>query len=228
MRSITRFTDKYPLLGPIVWILTVQYFVAQVIAAAAWVHPPYRWSYNFISDLGATLCGRYGTRTICSPDHALMNASFVLLGITMAVGSLLIHQEFRETKASRVGFSLMALGGIGTIIVGLFPENVLLPAHLFGAFLALCVGNIALIVLARTIWERSKTWYRYTLITGIVSLLAIILLVAHIYLHIGPGGMERMASYPQALWLILFGVYMSRNHLRSTKLRGRAHSTKTT
>ena len=55
-RRIAVFTDKYPLLGPLVWVLSVQYFLVQLIVAAAW-HPPYSWAHNLISDLGNTACG---------------------------------------------------------------------------------------------------------------------------------------------------------------------------
>src|SRR4051812_21773515 len=119
-RMVAAFNDKYPMIGPLVWVLSAQYFLIQIIVASAW-SLAYSWKFNVISDLGNTACGQYAGRYVCSPDHALMNASFILLGITMAAGSLLIYQEFKESRASLVGFSLMALAGFGTMLVGLFP-----------------------------------------------------------------------------------------------------------
>jgi hypothetical protein len=32
------------------------------------------------------------------------------------------------------------------------------------------------------------------------------------YFGLGAGSMERIAAYPETLWLIRFGLYISRNH----------------
>jgi hypothetical protein len=45
-----------------------------------------------------------------------------------------------------------------------------------------------------------------------VSLVAILLFAVHEYLGFGPGGMERVAAYPEVIWLIMFGFYVSRSH----------------
>ena len=79
---------------------------------------------NTISDLGNTAC----SSSLCSPRHVWMNVAFIYLGAVMIVGSTLLYHEFRkkggtEQNAAFVGFLLMALGGVGTIIVGTFPEN---------------------------------------------------------------------------------------------------------
>ncbi len=208
---IKTFTDRYPLIGPTIWILCVQYFVIQFIAANAW-SPPYSFLKNPISDLGNTACGIFSERFVCSPLHSLMNASFIMLGITMAVGALLIYQEFKESTLSFVGFSFMSLAGIGTLMVGLFPENTYVNLHLAGAFLPFFVGNIGLIVLG--IGLRIPSMFKgYTFLSGIVSLLAVLFLVTNHYLGLGVGGMERFANYPQIIWLIIFGLYISRNHI---------------
>ena len=212
--QVAVFTDKYPLVGPIIWILSVQYFVAQFMVASAW-SPAYSWVNNLISDLGNSHCGLHLGHVVCSPQYALMNISFLLLGITMALGSLLIYQEFRESKWSLVGFSLMALAGLGTMIVGAFPENTIGWAHQSGAFLALGIGNLSLIILALALHSVRRSFRVYTLATGAVALLAFVLFAFGIHLGFGPGTVERVASYPQTIWLIFFGLYMTSSHLRS-------------
>jgi hypothetical membrane protein len=213
--KIAIFTDKYPLIGPLVWIFSVQYFITQLVVAARW-QPAYSWKYNVISDLGNNACGQYAGRYVCSPDNFWMNLSFVVLGLTMASGSLLIYQEFKESRLSLVGFSLMALAGFGTVLVGVFPENTVKEMHGLGAFLALFIGNLSLVVLALALGRVRKSFRVYTLISGIISIIAFILFVSGIYLGLGQGGMERAVSYPQTLWLILFGIYMTHSHLRNT------------
>ncbi len=102
VRRIQTLVARFPSSGPMVWILSIQYFLVQVIVASAWKNPPYSWRLNAISDLGATGCGQFDDRSMCSPLHGLMNASLIVLGLTMAIGSLLTYQEVRR---SRVGFT---------------------------------------------------------------------------------------------------------------------------
>lgn len=214
--KIAVFTDKFPFVGPLVWVLSVQYFAAQIIAAVAWP-TPYSWAFNFISDLGNTACAPYAGRYVCSPQHGLMNASFIMLGVTMALGSLLIYQEFQRSRASLIGFSLMALAGFGTILVGAFPENTVILLHGIGAFLALGVGNLSLIILALAIKQARKSFRIYTFISGTLSIIAFLLFITGTYLAIGPGTIERIVSYPQTVWLILFGLYMTATRVRAAK-----------
>lgn len=213
MVQIRVFTDKFPLLGPLVWILSAQYFAAQIVVAATWP-TGYSWTKNYISDLGNTICGQFGGRFVCSPGHNLMNASFILLGVLMAVGALLIYQEFSESRWSLTGFILMALAGVGSIMVGVFPENTITGLHLLGALFALGVGDVSLIILTLALRRVRNVFRVYTLISGVVSLVAFILFATGIHLGLGRGTMERFSSYPQTLWLILFGTYMSADHFR--------------
>ncbi|HEX5797330.1 MAG TPA: DUF998 domain-containing protein [Candidatus Saccharimonadales bacterium] len=215
-RRVIVFNNKFPLVGPIVWVLSVQYFLFQLVATLSW-DPPYDWKNHLISDLGNTECGQYAGRYVCSPDNFIMNGSFIMLGFTMALGSLLIYQSFKRNQASLVGFSMMALAGFGTFLVGLFPENTISELHAIGAFLALFVGNLSLVVLALALHRVRPSFRIYTFLSGTVSTVAFILFVTDNNLGLGPGGMERVVSYPQTLWLILFGIYMTRSRYRAIK-----------
>lgn len=207
---VATFTEKYPLVGPIMWILCVEYFVIQLIVAMSWRNA-YSITQNTISDLGNTACGMYGGRYICSPLHSLMNGSFMLLGIFMMIGSILIYQEFKETQWSLAGFDLMFLAGVGTLLVGLFPENSISGLHVLGAFLALFIGNLAIIVLGTVL--QLPVWLRfYSIASGVIALIALGLFYFHAYVGIGVGGTERIAAYPVTVWLIVFGFYISKNH----------------
>ena len=152
---------RLPLLGPILWMLSVQYFLAQIVVGWVW-HPRYSVARNTISDLGNTACGLYGGSYVCSPRHGVMNASFMALGCGMAGGSWLISRQFseravqecagqerrvRERVAASIGFSCLALAGLGTFFVGQFPENTDRVVHLIGAGMGIGVGNVGILVL---------------------------------------------------------------------------------
>jgi hypothetical membrane protein len=200
-----RFAKRYPAAGPIVWVLSIQYYIVQLIAARDW-SVPYSLSKNTISDLGVTSCGTYPTRFPCSPLHGLMNVSFIILGAGMIGGSVLIYHQFKRGRGSAIGFSLMAAAGAGTILVGLFPENTVGGLHIFGAALPFLLGNLCLLVLGSTL-QLPKTLRYYTIFSGAIALLALVHFLTNHYLGIGIGGMERLTAYPQSIWLIVFGIY---------------------
>jgi hypothetical membrane protein len=218
-RRLQTFQDTYPLVGPSLWLLSVQYFLVQIVVASAWSRP-YNLAHNTISDLGNNACGLYGVRYVCSPLHDLMNASLVVLGVTMFFGATLLYREFQKSLGSAVGFSGMALAGFGTLLVGLFPENTNNMLHTLGAALPFLVGNLSIGLLGLAL--DIPRWLRiYSLITSVLTLTALAFFASHVYLGIGIGGMERLVGYPQTVWLIVFGLYTSRNHYRQNSTAGR-------
>ena len=218
--SAGQFRDTHPFVGPAVFISSAVYFIVQIVVA--WVFTPsYNVIHNTISDLGNTSCGTYGAVTVCSPRHLLMNVTFCLLGVVMVVGSLLIYQEFTEHPkpekiAARVGFTLMAVGGFGTILVGAFPENTISSLHILGAGLAIGGGNLCILILGVVLvlpdWLRRNMLF-YSVIAGTAA----VLFASHRYFGLGAGTTERIAAYPETVWLITFGLFISRNHYRETR-----------
>ena len=203
-QRIHRAAVDQPLVGPALWLMCIQFFIVQVVVASAWKTPVYSWRLDAISDLGATGCGLFDDdRFVCSPLHGLMNASLVLLGLGMVFGSLLIYTQLRR---SRVGFSLMAVAGIGAILVGVFPEDSIFWAHIVGQDLAFVFGNVALIVFGLTL--RFPRWFKwYSIASGSVALVALVLFLSHHRLFLGLGGMERVVAYPLVGWLVVTGMY---------------------
>jgi hypothetical membrane protein len=212
---IETFNDRYPLVGPAFWVASAQYFLIQFIVALDWARP-YSLSKNTISDLGNTACGLYNGRAVCSPLHNVMNASFILLGLTMIAGSVLIYREFKQGRPAITGFTFMAFAGLGTLLVGLFPENTISALHVTGATLPFFIGNLGMVILGISL-VIPKSLRIYTILSGLISLAAFGLFTTHNYLGLGEGGMERLTAYPQTIWLIVFGLYMSRSHYRQLK-----------
>ena len=77
--------------GALAKLSVLQYFVAESAVIGAWAgSEPYSRRTGYISDLGALACGDFSGRDVCSPAHLLMNVSFVVQGLGMIVGALLL------------------------------------------------------------------------------------------------------------------------------------------
>lgn len=145
---------------------------------------------------------------------------FLLLGLVMAVGSALLYHEFsdrdrKERIAAMFGFSLMASAGVGAILVGFFPENVNSTMHKLGAFFAIGIGNLAIFVLGAFL-TLPESMRRYMLTFSSLAIAALVCFGSHKYFGIGGGIMERVAAYPETIWLITFGLYIWRFHPKAS------------
>lgn len=212
----------YPKLGPVLYVTSIQYFLIQLVVALRW-SPPYSLSRDTISDLGNTACGTWNGRYVCSPLHSLMNASFVTLGITMILGSVLISRYFATGPTSVAGFAAMAIAGVGVIMVGFFPENSAPTLHELGAAIPFALGNASLIILALS-FEVPAVLRAYFFLSGMVALLGLVAFASRHYLGLGEGGLERVVAYPQTICLIAIGCYMTASS--SALARPRAISTR--
>jgi hypothetical membrane protein len=199
------------------WLLgSLQFIVAMIVVQLAWTgHPGYSLSANYISDLGNTHCGPWPSATspdLCSPWHDVFNGSVIVLGILVILGVLLVRTGFPPRRTSAFGRLLIAVAGIGPIGVGVFPENVNGTVHGIASLLAFVVGSLALIVLGLAMF-RDTRWngYRaYTILSGLLGLVASILFAVGIDAGLGPGGMERLIVAPLLLWLIVASVHLLR------------------
>ena len=136
-----------------------------------------------------------------------MNVAFVFLGIVMAGGSILLYQEFKERggaeqNAAFSGFLFLGVAGVGSMLVGIFPENTNGTVHKIGAALAIGLGNVAIFVLGAVLSGLPEAMRRYMLVFSTSSLTALVLFASHKDFGIGTGAMERIAAYPQTIWLI--------------------------
>jgi hypothetical membrane protein len=209
---------RRPLLGPWLYVASVQYFIAQVLVALRF-SPGYSLTRNTISDLGNTRCAAWSGRYVCSPVHFVMNASLVVLGLTIIVGSALIYPAFKPARGTAAGFALFAIGGAGVVMVGVFPEDSVSALHGAGAAMPFLVGNIGLLLLG---WSLTVPWWLrlYTTLTGGVALFALVLYASNHFLGLGQGGIERVVAYPQTVWQIVVGAYALTRRPRPTVLLG--------
>jgi hypothetical membrane protein len=205
------------ILGGTVWVVaTLQYAIVQIVAAAAWHHPPYSWLNNYISDLGNTACGRFtvphGTPAyVCSPLHSTMNASFIVTGILTIAGAIALQRIWPHRRLTTVALVLWIITGAGKIAVGLVPENTNINLHLLAAF-NIPVGCVAILLLSLSIRQTSRAVSVTGIVLAVIGLAGTALSTtaefagSSLYLGLGVGGMERVADYPGSLWLLMIGI----------------------
>lgn len=205
-RGVASIDRLAPKLGAILYVSCLQYYVVQVLVGRQW-RPHFSWSRNTISDLGNTVCGRWDGRPLCSPQHNLMNLSFVLLGASMLIGSLLIGHVYRNQRGASMGFGCMEIAGAGVALVGLFPENSVPALHGLGATLSFVFGNVSIVVLGCSL--RLPLALRvFSVALGVLALVALVAYESSQSVGLGHGGLERVVAFPQSVWLIVIGVSM--------------------
>ncbi len=194
----------------------VEFIVGMIVTQIG--YPGYSLTRNYISDLGSTVCTPFGgTSTFpghlaCSPWHLVFNVSIGIMGLSLIAAAVLLRSGFPARRSRTVGLGLLVLAGIGSIGVGLSPENVNITVHSISAFLAFLGGGLGLVVLGIAMfWDTRWDGFRtFTVVCGMVTLVALALFASHSYFALGVGGMERLIVAPVLLWAIVVGTHLLR------------------
>lgn len=215
----------------------LQYFVAEAAVIAAWAGPqPYDRRAGWISDLGAVHCGIYDGRDVCSPLNWLMNASFVMQGLGMFLGALLLTSGLL-CVAARAGARvepgrrkpwlaaiwvriLIGIAGAGTMIVGLVPEDVGSGWHYAGAVMYFIAGALALLLLG-TLWLRQTPLGWFVLVCGLASFAALVTGGLTGLDVPEPGTLERLMGYPITVGVAAAGLVIAQRVHRHRQERAR-------
>jgi hypothetical membrane protein len=206
MESLQRDSSRT---GPWLWLCCFQFFVAEQIARLGWpTH--YSMTRDYISDLGSAR----------SPLHWVMNGSFMLQGLLIFFGAVMTRGYFPARLVYRIGLLLLAVAGVGVLVVGLVPEDANLRWHLLGAAANFLGGNLGMILLGLVMirhsvclprGQRGQGWVPF--VAGSVGLLATLALgfrgsPSWVALGWNTGTVERFAAYPLPLWLTWTGWLM--------------------
>ncbi len=201
----------------VLWLIaSIQFILAMAIVQLAWTgHPAYSLQNNVISDLGNTQCGHWPNPTshyVCSPLHDVFNGSIIALGLLGILGVVLVRTGFPTRRTATIGLAMVAIGSIGAIGVGTFPENVDLTAHSISALVAFLIGNLGLAALGVAMFRdtRWSGFRAYTVLSGLVGLLGLGLYAGHVWAGLGQGGTERLIVAPLLLWLIVVAIHLLR------------------
>ncbi|WP_297104774.1 DUF998 domain-containing protein [uncultured Devosia sp.] len=212
-------------LGGLCWVVCASFFLAQLAAhLAAPGHDLFRYD---ISLLGVSNCGVYlvattgSTDLVCSPLHAVFNLGIIIHGAAAIIGILLTRPIWPSGQTTSWALGLLALGGLGAILVGAFPIDRDMLVHIVGAVASIAAAGLGFLLLALTLHQSAPQLAGLTALVGVVVLLAGL---GHALGGVpwGRGTMERLAVWPQTIWYVGVGIAVLSKDLqlrRSTATR---------
>lgn len=180
--------------GTLIFIAVTQFVLGMIVSEA--LYSGYSVSNNYISDLGV------------GPSSIIFNSSVFLMGLLLIIGAYFLQRAF-DFKMLTVVLVLTAIGVMG---VGVFTED-FGTIHTVVSLIAFLFGGLTAIfsVICSYVHEFKLLKMPFsviTLISGLMTLGALVLFAGKIYLGLGPGGMERMVAYPILMWGAGFGGYL--------------------
>lgn len=192
--------------------------VAQLVVAAAW-EVPFDHTRNTISDLGAVGCGTLqaagGPVEVCSPWHAGMNASFVVIGALLTLGGALaapyvVRRAATSGRAARgaagAAMLLLVVAGASSVAVGLVPLDVDVDLHALVATPVFVVQPLALLLLGALLLARGRrAWGAVVLGLGLLATAGTIAFAVSLATGDVGGLYERVALWPGNLGVAVVG-----------------------
>lgn len=179
---------------------SLYYLIAEAVCATFFNASLFNaYVFHAISELGIPNAN--------SPLFWLMNSAFILIGLVLIFGNFYKFKEF-IVKNSRVFYILTLITGLGVIIVGLIHGGNPLTSgyHTLGAVMAILGGNVLLVIISRSM-EEFGNYQKFTLMLGIVGLIAFWILffsMESIYMPV----YERISVYTLIIWSFMTGVFL--------------------
>jgi len=130
----------------------------------------------------------------------IYNPAIFGFGLLLIAAAYLLH----AAGTNRWFLVLLALTGLGAAGVGVFPETIIVP-HSICAITVFISGGLCAILGFRIF---TGPWSWFSPVWGAITLVAVVLLGAKVYLGLGAGGMERIIAYPLIIWAIGTGAYL--------------------
>jgi hypothetical membrane protein len=196
-------------LGGLLYVVSVvQFYVGFVVVALHYGPPGYDPLNDSISDLQAVHCGDLQGAYVCSPFHLVANASVIVLGLFLLLGTLLSRPTLPKHGSLLAGSGLLIIAAVGAIGNGFTPEDVTATGDALTALVAFLGANLGLIQIGRMMSgdPRWRGFRLYSMISGIVGLLALVLYLGDIVGVNGSGLIEWIIVVPVTIWMLVAGI----------------------
>jgi hypothetical membrane protein len=155
--------------------------------------------YSLVDDTVSDLGARCRT-DFCSPEHGLMNGTFVGVGLLLVLGALLL-----APRLGRAVSVLLAVAGLSSVATGLAPIDQSTGLHTIAAAPLFVCQPLALLLLGRALLSTHVRLATVLLVTGSVASAAA---VGFAVGDAGAGVLERLALWPVLGALAAVGVVL--------------------
>ena len=180
-------------LGALTFLLRPTYVAAEVVTAAATTG-----GYSFVSDSVSRL-GEVGcTAAYCSPRHEVMNGAFMVYGIALAGGALLLARSLGPWVTA-----LLLASGVSSYATGLAPLDQDATLHALAATPLFVAQPLALLLLGLRVRPDRPRLGTALLATGALTAAATLGFVLSGN-GTAAGTLERVALWPVLLALAAF------------------------
>ncbi|WP_405064055.1 DUF998 domain-containing protein [Kribbella sp. NBC_01505] len=195
--------------GVLFWLVQPLYFVTEIVTAGR-VTVPYSFTGNTISELGAVTCTTFGEPplgpySVCSPWHAFMNVSFVVSGVLLAAGAILLRPQLPSGRMTTIAVVLYVIGGLTSIGTGLVPMDKNLALHSLVSGPGFLVQPLALLLLGLALRRTRPAFGWSTIAVGLASLAGAVAFSIHPS-GTGHGFFERLSLWPANIWATALAV----------------------
>lgn len=139
----------------------------------------------------------------------VINSSFVVFGVLLAVGALLLRTELPSGAAARTSVVLWVIAGLSSIATGLVPLDQHLALHAVVSFPVFLAQPLAILTTAWAV-PGHPGLARSGLAVGLVTLAAALAYLGAPATSDVGGLLERLALWPGYLWLPVLAVAVVR------------------
>jgi hypothetical protein len=217
-------------IGGACWLAAVSVLVAGVSISGLDYRQPDSWAARHLSGVSSVACAVWDpvwdafpvgrTESFCSPSNGLMSTAFVVAGVLMALGILLIARAAGRGSLVRAGQGLLLLTALAYAWVAALPPDADAYTRSVAQLPVLVLGNTGLIVAGYGGGPLGRV--------RVLSLVAGLTGVAGAAFHfagVSPGipGLDpvAVAVFPLWVWALVAGVVLVFRPARPTSKVGR-------
>jgi len=203
-RNKSSFPVKFGLLS---WMALLVYFPAEMLIISR-TTKPYSIMNQAMSDLGVLSCGSdtypLAVYEICSPMAHEMNIIFILAGMLIATGAVLLHRFWGNSRWTVSATILFVIYGIGYTLSGVYPADVNFWAHTLPSLPTMFVHFPAMYFISKAIKDKWPGLSRFTLICMMISALSLILII----IGFPAGLMQRLVYFSAWFWMSMTAIIL--------------------